>query len=180
VVRRAERWEALARTEAAELNGMDRQTLRDRVHRFNAFGVEGLKSRRSSSRAPALTQLQRAELLDLVITGPDPEVHGMVRWRCVDLRTEVARRFWARYMRARTARHACNRARIISERIPRPTRLLKKLRRPGQSRATRGGRRPAAQDLVSYVDDLLLARLLGSNLIRSLAFICLACCCVHI
>jgi hypothetical protein len=94
VVRRAERWEALARTEAAELNGMDRQTLRDRVHRFNAFGVEGLKSRRSSSRAPALTQLQRAELLDLVITGPDPEVHGMVRWRCVDLRTEVARRFW--------------------------------------------------------------------------------------
>ena len=81
------------RTEAAELNGMDRQTLRDWVHRYNKGGVEGLKSRRSPGRTPALSELQRAELLDLVIAGPDPEVHGVVRWRCVDLRAEVARRF---------------------------------------------------------------------------------------
>ena len=81
------------RTEAAEFNGMDRQTLRDWVHRYNAVGVEGLKSRRSPGRPPTLTPLQRAELLDLVIAGPDPEVHGVVRWRCVDLRAEVARRF---------------------------------------------------------------------------------------
>jgi transposase len=67
--------EGLARTEAAELNGMDRQTLRNWVHRCNAFGVKGLKSRRSPGRAPALTQLQRAELFDLVITGFDAEVH---------------------------------------------------------------------------------------------------------
>ena len=85
--------EGRARTEAAELNGMDRQTLRDWVHRYNALGVAGLKSRRPPGRAPALTEVQRAELLDLVITGPDPEVNGVVRWRCVDLRAEVARRF---------------------------------------------------------------------------------------
>ena len=81
------------RTEAAEFNGMDRQTLRDWVHRYNAVGVEGLKSRRSPGRPSTLTPLQRAELLDLVIAGPDPEVHGVVCWRCVDLRAEVARRF---------------------------------------------------------------------------------------
>jgi transposase len=63
------------------------------VHRYNAEGVEGLKTRPRSGRAPRLTQLQRAELLDLVLAGPDPEVHGVVRWRCVDLRAEVARRF---------------------------------------------------------------------------------------
>jgi transposase len=40
-----------------------------------------------------LTDLQKAELLDLVVTGPDPEVNGVVRWRCVDLQAEVARRF---------------------------------------------------------------------------------------
>ena len=85
--------EGRSRTEAAELNGMDRQTLRDWVHRYNAAGVRGLKSRRHPGRAPALTQLQRAELLDLVIAGPDPEIHGVVRWRCVDLQAEVARRF---------------------------------------------------------------------------------------
>lgn len=82
-----------SRGEAAKSCGMDRQTLRDWVHRYNALGVKGLKSRRPPGREPALTQLQRAELLDLVIQGPDPEVHGVVRWRCVDLKAEVARRF---------------------------------------------------------------------------------------
>ena len=85
--------EGRSRTEAAELNGMDRQTLRDWVHRYNALGPAGLKSRLAPGRAPSLTPLQRAELLDLVIAGPDPTVHGVVRWRCVDLRAEVSRRF---------------------------------------------------------------------------------------
>ncbi len=85
--------EGRSRTEAAELNGMDRQTLRDWVHRYNAGGIRALKSLRHPGRAPALTQLQRAELLDLVIQGPDRQFHGVVRWRCVDLKAEVARRF---------------------------------------------------------------------------------------
>lgn len=85
--------EGRPRSEAAALNGMDRQTLRDWVHRYNGEGVEGLKTRPRCGRAPRLTSLQRAELLDLVLAGPDPEVHGVVRWRCADLRAEVARRF---------------------------------------------------------------------------------------
>lgn len=82
-----------SRTEAAESNGMDRQTLRDWVHRYNAAGIEGLKSRRPPGRAPALTDLQRAELSELVTAGPDPTLHGVVRWRCEDLQAEVVRRF---------------------------------------------------------------------------------------
>ena len=78
-----------SRTEAAELNGMDRQTLRDWVHRYNAEGVEGLKSRLSPGRAPVLSEGQMAELRELVIAGPDPEIHGVVRWRCVDLQAEA-------------------------------------------------------------------------------------------
>jgi transposase len=85
--------EGRSRTEAADLNGMDRQTLRDWVHRYNEIGVEGLKSRVPPGRARALSEPQRAELHDLVIAGPDPQVHGVVRWRCVDLQAEVARRF---------------------------------------------------------------------------------------
>jgi transposase len=81
------------RTQAAEFNGMDRQTLRDWVHRYNKAGIAGLRSRRSPGRPPSLTPLQRAELLDLVIAGPDLQVHGVVRWRCVDLRAEIERRF---------------------------------------------------------------------------------------
>ena len=86
--------EGRPRSEAAELNGMDRQTLRDWVHRYNAEGVEGLKSRSSPGRAPALSEQQMAELRDLVIQGPDPAIHKVVRWRCVDLKAEVARRFF--------------------------------------------------------------------------------------
>ena len=84
--------EGRQRAEAAALNGMDRQTLSDWVHRFNAEGIEGLKSRKSPGREPYLTEAQKAELRELVIQGPDPAVHKVVRWRCADLRAEVARR----------------------------------------------------------------------------------------
>src|SRR3984957_15122342 len=88
--------EGRSRTEAAELNGMDRQTLRDWVHRYNALGVEGLRSRHAPGQARALTDAQRAQLRDLVLAGPDPEINGVVRWRCVDLQAEVERRFSVR------------------------------------------------------------------------------------
>lgn len=81
------------RREAAALNGMDRQTLCDWVHRYNAAGLEGLKTRKSPGKAPRLSAVQKAELRALVIKGPDPAVNEVVRWRCVDLQAEVARRW---------------------------------------------------------------------------------------
>lgn len=81
------------RSEAASLNGMDRQTLCDWVHRYNAGGLEGLKTRKSPGKAPRLTKAQKAELRELVILGPDPAINKVVRWRCVDLQAEVARRW---------------------------------------------------------------------------------------
>lgn len=81
------------RSEAAALNGMDRQTLGDWVHRYNADGVEGLKSRRAPGREPALSEQQKAELYELVVKGPDPARDQVVRWRCVDLQAVVAKRF---------------------------------------------------------------------------------------
>jgi transposase len=81
------------RTDAAEQTGMDRQTLRDWVHRYNEAGPEGLISRTAPGPQPKLTEAQMQELRDLVIAGPDPAVHKVVRWRCVDLCAEVARRF---------------------------------------------------------------------------------------
>ena len=48
---------------------------------------------RARGRAPCLTPEQKAELRALVLAGPDPERHRVVRWRCVDLRGEIARRF---------------------------------------------------------------------------------------
>lgn len=82
-----------SRTEAASLNGMTRQTLRDWVHRYNAEGVEGLQSRMGPGRPPFLTAARMAELRELVLKGPDPERHIVIRWRCADLCEEVAERW---------------------------------------------------------------------------------------
>ena len=81
------------RGEAATASGMDRQTLCDWVHRYNAGGVAGLATAARSGRPPALNELQMAELKELVIAGPDPEKDGVVRWRCVDLRVKIADHF---------------------------------------------------------------------------------------
>jgi transposase len=81
------------RSEAASSNGMDRQTLRDWVHRYNRAGVEGLQSRRPPGRPAFLTDQQMAELYELVVKGPDLAVDKSVRWRCVVLREVVKRRF---------------------------------------------------------------------------------------
>jgi transposase len=81
------------RASAAEACGMDRQTLRDWVHRYNAEGLPGLYDRKRPGPRPKLTAEQLDELVRLVEAGPDPACHGVVRWRRADLRDELERRF---------------------------------------------------------------------------------------
>jgi len=85
--------EGMSRAAAAAAGGMDRQTLRDWVHRYNAQGVAGLSDELRSGRPSALTPEQMQELKGIVLAGPDPERHRVVRWRCKDLRGEIAERF---------------------------------------------------------------------------------------
>jgi transposase len=82
-----------SRDSAAEQAGMDRQTLRDWVHRYNEAGVPGLASIRAGGRSALLTIEQMAELKELVIKGPNLATDKVVRWRCVDLREVVTKRF---------------------------------------------------------------------------------------
>jgi transposase len=89
--------DGMSRADAARIGGMDRQTLRDWVHRFNAHGPEGLKDHWANGSVPRLSPEQRAELAELVETGPDRAVHGVVRWRRVDLKRVVAERFGVAY-----------------------------------------------------------------------------------
>jgi transposase len=89
--------DGMNRTEAARIGGMDRQTLRDWVHRFNALGPEGLLDNWSKGPEPRLSQQQRAEIADLVETGPDRAVHGVVRWRRIDLQRIILERFGVAY-----------------------------------------------------------------------------------
>jgi transposase len=88
--------EGTSRAEAARTVGMDRQTLRDWVHRYNAEGLPGLHDRPRSGRKPRLTAAQEAELVTAVERGPDPDRDGVVRWRRVDLRALIEARFAVR------------------------------------------------------------------------------------
>ena len=81
------------REEAARIGGMDRQTLRDWVHRFNQCGPDGLINARSPGRRPKLSKEQMEELGRLVEAGPDPQKDGFARWRCVDLKRVLGARF---------------------------------------------------------------------------------------
>ena len=86
-------YDGQSREGAARIGGMDRQTLRDWVLRFNERGPDGLINIKSPGRPPTLLKDQMEELRGLVEAGPDPEKDGVARWRCVDLKRVLGARF---------------------------------------------------------------------------------------
>ena len=85
--------EGVDRDTAAKTCGMDRQTLRDWVHRYNSDGLAGLANRKSKGRPPKLNAEQKEAFKQLVETGPDRAKDKVVRWRCVDLKRQIETRF---------------------------------------------------------------------------------------
>jgi transposase len=75
---------------------MDRQTLRDWMHRYNAEGLAGLVNRKAPGRRRYLDEEQRAELARLVEEGPAPDKDGVVRWRRIDLKRKIEDSFGVR------------------------------------------------------------------------------------
>ena len=90
-------YDGMNRGEAARIGGMDRQTLRDWVHRFNEEGPDGLANRKGAGRTRYLSDVQMKELGEIVETGPDPAVDGVVRWRRIDLQRVIEERFGVVY-----------------------------------------------------------------------------------
>src|SRR5213080_3261910 len=89
--------DGMSRDAAARAAGMDRQTLRDWVHRYNAEGVEGLRDRPRPGRPCALDEGRQAALKGLILRGPKLERDGRVAWRARDLRALVEDRFGVRH-----------------------------------------------------------------------------------
>src|SRR3954471_5635488 len=78
-------YDGASRTEAAQIGCVTLQIVRDWVLRFNARGPEGLLTGRAPGAPPRLTDQQRQALQAIVDQGPIPAIHGVVRWRLVDL-----------------------------------------------------------------------------------------------
>jgi len=81
----AEIYDGGSRTDAARIGGVGLQTVRDWVVRFNTLGPDGLIDGKAPGNTAKLNAEQRAALAQMVERGPIPAVHGVVRWRLIDL-----------------------------------------------------------------------------------------------
>jgi putative transposase len=78
-------YDGATRTEAARIGGVTLQIIRDWVLKFNARGPNGLIDRKAPGQPSRLNDAHRAALAEAVERGPIPAVHGVVRWRIIDL-----------------------------------------------------------------------------------------------
>ena len=88
--------DGMSRQQAARAAGMDRQTLRDWVLRFNAHGLDGLADQPREGRPPKLKPREMAELVEIVLAGSDPETSGISAYTRDDLVAICEERFGKR------------------------------------------------------------------------------------
>jgi transposase len=101
-------YDGARRTDAATIGGVGLQIIRDWVLRFNARGPDGLLDGKSPGHPPKLNDVQRQAIARMIESGPTPAVHGVVRWRLIDLaqwiyeefRIAVAKQTLSRELRA--------------------------------------------------------------------------------
>jgi transposase len=101
-------YDGATRTEAARLGGVTLQIIRDWVMRFNARGAAGLLDGKSPGQPSRLNDVQRQAIVRMIESGPIPAIHGVVRWRLIDLsqwiyeelRITVAKQTLSRELRA--------------------------------------------------------------------------------
>ena len=89
-------YDGATRTEAAKIGGVTLQIVRDWVMRFNARGARGLIDGKSPGQPTRLNDAQRQAIARMIESGPIPAIHGVVRWRLIDLSQWVYEEFHIR------------------------------------------------------------------------------------
>ena len=141
----AEIYDGGSRTKAARVGGVGLQTIRDWVVRFNARGPDGLIDGKAPGNTCKLNDSQRQALVNIVERGPMPAIHGVVRWRLVDLiawvweefRITISKQTLSRELRAmndrklsaRPRHHAKNEAAVSAFKKTSPP-VWRRLRKP--------------------------------------------------
>jgi len=78
-------YDGASRTEAARIGGVTLQIVRDWVVKFNESGPAGLLDKKAPGQPSILSTVHREALAAVIESGPTPDVHGVVRWRLIDL-----------------------------------------------------------------------------------------------
>jgi transposase len=101
-------YDGATRTEAAKIGGVGLQIIRDWVLRFNARGPDGLLNGKAPGQPSKLNDDHRQSIARMIESGPIPAIHGVVRWRLIDLaqwifeefRITIAKQTLSRELRA--------------------------------------------------------------------------------
>src|ERR1700688_4799801 len=117
-------YDGATRTEAAKIGGGGLQIVRDWVMRFNARGPDGLLDGKAPGQPSKLNDGQRQAIARMIESGPIPAVHGVVRWRLIDLaqwiyeefRISIAKQTLSRELRAMGYRKLSARPRHYAQR----------------------------------------------------------------
>src|SRR3984893_8697873 len=152
----AEIYDGGARPDAARVGGVGVQIVREWVLRFNAKGPDGLLTGKAPGAPSILDERQRQALRQVVEDGPIPALHGVVRWRLIDLRSGSSKSSGSRSPSRRSAAScgiwafaSSRRDRAIMRKTRKPRWLLKKLSRPRGGDSRKRGSWQADRDLVS-------------------------------
>jgi transposase len=86
-------YEGATRTQAAKAGGVTLQIVRDWALKFNANGPDGLIDRKAPGQPSRLKDEHRRALAAMIESGPTPALHGVVRWRLVDLARQLFEEF---------------------------------------------------------------------------------------
>ena len=86
-------YDGAMRSEAAKIGGVGLQIIRDWVLRLNARGPDGLINGKSPGQPSKLNDAQRQAIARVIESGPIPAIHGVVRWRLIDLAQWVFEEF---------------------------------------------------------------------------------------
>ena len=114
-------YDGAARSEAAKIGGVGLQVVRDWVLRFNAEGPQGLVNRKAPGPPSRLNDAHRAALAAIIESGPTPPIHGVVRWRIVDLCQWVFEEFQVSVAEQTMSRELRNRGYRKLSRSPAPS-----------------------------------------------------------
>ena len=101
-------YDGATRLEAATIGGVTVQIVRDWVEKFNKHGPDGLIDRKAPGKPSLLNVEHRKALIAIVESGPTSAIHGVVRWRIIDLcqwlfeefRVSVSKQTLSRELRA--------------------------------------------------------------------------------
>jgi transposase len=155
-------YDGATRAEAAEVGGVTRQTIRDWVLRFNAHGPKGAGRSQGSGTTTAAHQRHPAALVAAIDSGPIPAVHGVVRWRIIDLcqwlwdefQVAVSEQTLGRVLRAMEYRELSARPRHQAQAIHARGReyALTHYRRLPVPLCRRSPLQPSAQSLYGWLD----------------------------